>query len=89
MPGNVKLLSIYSKLINFLLTIFGRLLVLLIIEHIKVESEQIDGDRVLPGVVLLHARQEGLREEEARDPERGWGTVVEPVLKKGRKYETS
>ena len=62
------------------ITILGRFLVLLVVHDVKVEAEQIDGDGVLARKVLLHARQEGLREEEARHPELRRRSVVEPVL---------
>mmetsp|Transcript_5662 Transcript_5662/g.19199 ORF Transcript_5662/g.19199 Transcript_5662/m.19199 type:complete len:711 (+) Transcript_5662:204-2336(+) len=44
------------------------------------EEHRVDGDLVLARVVLQHAREEGVREVEARDPEHGGRAVVDPVL---------
>ena len=48
--------------------------------YLEVEDEVVDGDRVFPGIILLHSCQEGLREVETRHPEHGWGSVLVPVL---------
>jgi len=43
------------------------------------EADLIDSDGVLTGEILLRTSEEGLREEEARDPEDVGGALVEPV----------
>ena len=45
------------------------------------ELDLVDGVLVLPGVVLLDARKERLREEEAADPEAVWLAFLNPLLK--------
>jgi len=39
----------------------------------------IDGDDILSGIVLEHTCDECLREEESRDPEDIWCTLLDPV----------
>ena len=48
--------------------------------YLKLEAALVDGYGVLSGVVLHGAGEEGLREEEAREPEDGGFAVVVPVL---------
>lgn len=45
------------------------------------EAELIDGDDVVTGIVLLRTSEEGLWEEESRDPVDCWSAVVVPILK--------
>ena len=59
-----------------------RLLVLLVIQHFEVEDQMIDRNRVLSGVILLHARQKRLGEVEAGHPENWRGAFFVPVLEK-------
>ena len=54
--------------------------VCLFVVYLEVEDEVVDGDRVFPGIILLHSCQEGLREVETRHPEHGRGSVLVPVL---------
>ena len=61
-------------------TVLGRVLVILVLQHVVVEGEQVDRDGVFTRVVLLHARQEGLCEEESGDPEHGRGSIVKPTI---------
>ena len=61
-------------------TVLGRLLVVLVLQYVVVEGEQVDRDGVFTCVVLLHSRQEGLREEEPRDPEHGRRAVIKPTI---------
>ena len=61
-------------------TIVRRFIVVLVFEDLVVVAEQVDGDGVLAGVVLLGARQKGLGEVEARHPEDGRRAHVVPVL---------
>mmetsp|Transcript_19151 Transcript_19151/g.64150 ORF Transcript_19151/g.64150 Transcript_19151/m.64150 type:complete len:300 (-) Transcript_19151:99-998(-) len=49
-------------------------------QDFEVEVDLVDGDPVLARVVLSRAGDEGLREEEARDPEDGRLPVVHPAL---------
>lgn len=44
----------------------------------------VDGDGVSPGVILRHARQKGLCEVEAGDPEHHGGPAVDPLLQSPR-----
>ena len=50
--------------------------------HLEVVAELVDGDGVAPRVVLQHAREEGLREVEARHPEHVRLALVVPRLQK-------
>ena len=61
-------------------TVLRLVVIIFVIQHLKVEAEQIDGDAVFPGIVLLGASEEGLREEESRYPENVGRTIVKPVL---------
>ncbi len=62
-------------------TIRRGFIVLLILQNLEIEREQIYGNCVFSGEILLHARQEGLREEEPGDPEVWRCVVVIPILK--------
>ena len=53
---------------------------LLVVHDLVVEREQVNGYGVLAGKVLLDAGQEGLREEETRDPESARRTILVPIL---------
>lgn len=64
------------------LTVFWGLAILLVIQHLKVEAQQVDGDGVFAGIVLLASRQEGLGEEEAWHPEYCRRPVFIPVLQR-------
>ena len=46
----------------------------------ELEVESVDGNFVLPCVVLQGSSEERLGEEETRDPETGWSPVVYPFL---------
>jgi len=52
----------------------------LIVQYVEVEAEQVDGNGVLAGVVLLDAGEERLREEEPGQPEHRRRIGLEPVL---------
>ena len=56
----------------------------LVVQDVEVEREQVDGDGVLAGVVLLDAGQERLREEEPGQPEDGRRVRLEPVLEEAQ-----
>lgn len=62
------------------LTIHGILIVSLVVEHFIIEVQQVNRDRVFPGIVLLHTREKGLGEIEARDPENWRRPIIEPIL---------
>lgn len=64
-----------------ILTIFRRFMVFFVFHHDEIETEQIDGDRVSTGKVLLYARQESLSEEKSRNPELRRRSQVVPILK--------
>mmetsp|Transcript_15913 Transcript_15913/g.34097 ORF Transcript_15913/g.34097 Transcript_15913/m.34097 type:complete len:464 (-) Transcript_15913:1448-2839(-) len=51
-------------------------------QNLKVEGDGVDGQAVLPGVVLESPGEERLWEEEARDPKDGRRPVVDPALHK-------
>lgn len=51
---------------------------------LEVEAEQVDGDGVFPGVVLHGPSQEGLGEEEPRQPEDMGLVALIPVLQGGK-----
>lgn len=48
--------------------------------NLKIKAEHVNGDVVFPGVVLHGPGQEGLREEEARQPEHVGLIGVVPIL---------
>lgn len=48
--------------------------------HDMSEADLIDSDCMLSREVLLSASEESLREEESRDPEYDWCSIVIPVL---------
>lgn len=50
------------------------------IPQISPEAELVDGDVLLPGVVLQDAGEEGMDEEEAGQPEDGRSAAVYPLL---------
>ena len=64
-----------------------RLLFNILPAHVRLdeegEADLIDCNGVLTGKVLLRASEEGLWEEEARNPEDAGGTVVVPILQEG------
>lgn len=49
-------------------------------DHSEVKVYLVDGNHVLPSIVLLASCKETLSEEESRDPELGRGSVVDPIL---------
>ena len=49
--------------------------------YLKVEAQLVNGDCVLSGIVLHNTSEEGMREEEPRDPEQVGLAVVIPFLK--------
>lgn len=50
-----------------------------IVAYLEVVAELIDSDLVFTSIVLKRAREEGLREEEARDPEGGRRSLINPL----------
>mmetsp|Transcript_2163 Transcript_2163/g.3791 ORF Transcript_2163/g.3791 Transcript_2163/m.3791 type:complete len:245 (+) Transcript_2163:245-979(+) len=52
--------------------------IVLAIHHVEVKVDEVDGDSILSGVVLLCPRQECLSEEEAREPIDYGRAVVQP-----------
>ena len=50
-----------------------------VVQHHEIEAHQVDGRADLARVVLLRARDERLREVEARDPENVRDAVVDPA----------
>lgn len=48
--------------------------------NLKAEADGVDGQDRAAGVVLQRSCQEGLREEEATDPEHSWNPAGDPVL---------
>lgn len=52
------------------------------VSYLEVKSNGVDGDDGTTGVVLQGSSQEGLREEETRDPEDAGDTFVDPRLNK-------
>ena len=48
-----------------------------------VKGDSVNGHFVPPRKVLLDARQEGVREVEARDPEDRWGPLLNPLAQHG------
>ncbi len=69
-----------SAIARHWLTVLRWCRVVSVIQHLKVEAEEVDGDPVLPGVVLLGTGEKGLREEKASDPEDVRRTILKPVL---------
>ena len=61
-------------------TVLGRNIKVVFLLDLEVEGERVDGYGVLARVVLHDTRQEGLGEEEARDPEGRRLAVVIPGL---------
>ena len=55
---------------------------LLFLGDLELESEFVDCDGVLPGVILLHTGGERLREIESGQPERGGCAVFNPIREK-------
>ena len=49
-------------------------------EYLEVESDGVDRDDCLAGKVLQSACEEGLWEEEPRDPEHGGDAAVYPLI---------
>jgi len=50
-----------------------------VIADLEVEGKLIDSDLVLTSEVLQRTREEGLWEEESRDPESVWSTSINPL----------
>ena len=55
--------------------------------NLKIESEQVNGDFVFPGIVLHRPGEEGLREEEPGQPEHVGLLAVIPLLQKLQPWE--
>ena len=51
------------------------------VPDLKLKDQHVNGDAILPGVVLHGPCQEGLGEEEAGQPEHVRLAAVEPILK--------
>ena len=49
--------------------------------NLVIESEKVYGNGVLSRVVLLRTGEERLREVESTEPENGWRSFGEPVLR--------
>ena len=60
---------------------FVRIAYMTFVVYLEIEHEMVDGDGVLPGVVLLHPCQEGLSEVEPTHPEHWRGALLVPVLR--------
>lgn len=63
--------------------LFSDLVVFDFIVNLVVEGQLINGDLAFTRIVLQSSGEESLGEEEPRDPEGRWGTLVEPVLEEG------
>ena len=48
--------------------------------NLKLKAQHVNGDVIFPGIVLHCPCEEGLGEEEARQPEHMRLTAVEPIL---------
>lgn len=48
--------------------------------HMEIESESVDWVFILSSIVLKNTCQEGLSEEETRNPEVGWRAIFNPFL---------
>jgi len=59
--------------VNTIIWLFGDLGKCVLIDDLEVELELVDSDNVLTGEVLQGCSEEGLREEESRDPESNRG----------------
>lgn len=62
------------------LTILWGFFVFLVLHDFKVEAEQVNGDGVFSGKILLASSEEGLSEKEARHPEHCRCAVHVPSL---------
>jgi len=62
-----------------ILRFFCHFVVLDFIVYFKLKGEFIDGNLALTGIVLKRTCEEGLWEEEPRDPEGRRGSLVDPV----------
>lgn len=60
--------------------LFSDFMVLDLIIDLEIEAELIDSNLSLTRIVLQGGGEESLGEEEPRDPEGGWCTLVKPVL---------
>lgn len=58
-------------------------MVLNLIIDLKLEGKLVNGNLTLTGIVLEGAREEGLWEEEPRDPESRRGSLFNPLGKEG------
>lgn len=54
----------------------------LIVAYSKVKADDVNGDDSSSGIVLQCSSEEGLWEKEARDPEDGRNSIVDPLLYK-------
>jgi hypothetical protein len=63
--------------------LFSDLMVLNFIVNLEIETELINSNLCLTRIVLESSGEESLGEEEPRDPEGGWCTLIEPVLEEG------
>lgn len=48
--------------------------------NLKAEADAVNGEDIAAGVVLQRSRQEGLRKEEAADPEHSRNPAGDPLL---------
>lgn len=62
------------------LTILWGICVFLVLHDFKVEAEQVDGDGVFSGVILLASSEEGLSEKEPGHPEHCRRSIHIPTL---------
>lgn len=51
-----------------------------IADHLEIELDVVNGNFVLPSIVLLDARQEALGEVESADPVDCWTAIFDPAL---------
>lgn len=72
-------LLLYSRCCNLYLTDFAKLLQSFPY-HLKIKTQQVNGNVVFPGVVLHGTSEEGLGEEETRNPENVGCPCVVPLL---------
>ena len=56
----------------------GRLCIGRRLQHLELQPNRVDRDRLRPRVVLLTRRHEGVLEEERRDPVGGWRLLFQP-----------
>lgn len=71
---------IWKLMANWKRTVVRWLWIFVVVQQFVVKAEQVDGDRVSAGVVLLDGREERLSEVKPRQPEHARRSVLKPVL---------